>query len=68
MSFLTAAKQALLKRPIISTIVAVGIAVLYWFLIADPHNSKPTLSRKMHIESIPMCKPICTSETVLLLT
>jgi hypothetical protein len=55
MSFLAVTKQ-ILRRPIISSIVAVGIAILSWYFLADPLHSKPILSRKMHIESIPMCK------------
>lgn len=54
MSFVTAARQTL-KRPLISSIFAVGVALLVSCLIADPRK-KPTLTRKMHIESIPMCK------------
>lgn len=68
MSFLTAAKQTLLKRPIVSSIVTVGIVLLSWFLAADPITSKPVVSRKMHIESIPMCKFFCACDTIQLLT
>lgn len=55
MSFLTAAKH-ILKRPTSFSVFAVGITFLVWYFLADPLYAKPAVSRKMHIESIPMCE------------
>lgn len=43
-------------RPLTYFIVAVGIALLSSYFLADSPFSKPVRSRKMHIQSIPMCK------------
>jgi hypothetical protein len=62
MNVLIAARQSLIRRPFTSSgFVIVGISVLtYWAFSAndsaDLWNSKPAITRKMHIESIPMCK------------
>lgn len=55
MSFLAASKQ-LTKRSLVPTIFAVGIAFLYLYFRADwlPKRTSGS-TRKMHIQSIPMC-------------
>jgi len=55
MSLLATSKH-ILRRPLNLISAAVGIAILSLYFFADPHWPKPVATRKMHIESIPMCK------------
>ena len=57
MSRLVSAARTAITRPLLSSIVTVGLAFLAWYFLANhPTNEKPSTHRKMHIESIPMCK------------
>ncbi len=53
MSFLATTKQTL-KRPLISTLLAVGLTLISWYFLADYLIYKPAISRRMHVESLPM--------------
>ena len=68
MSFLTATRS-ILKRPLSFSAVAVGIALILWnFLFADRETPQSAAIRKMHIESIPMCRSAHATTCPLLTT
>lgn len=63
MNLVTAVRSSI-RRPILHSLLAVSLASLAAFLyhVADPPKQQ---ARKMHIESIPMCKLDQTSRWMI---